>query len=74
MKRIIRTRRLTVEEVTWYRAIRVQVEKELPDLIACHHARRALQDQLKEILPDSRIEKDPGYRRFAEASWGRDAS
>lgn len=47
MKRIIRSQRLTPEEAAKYKAVRAQVEQELPDLIARHHARL---DQLQEVL------------------------
>ncbi len=50
MKRIIRNRRLTPDEVAKYKAIREQVGKELPDLIARHHERMAALDQLQELL------------------------
>jgi hypothetical protein len=39
MKRTTRNRRLTPEEAAKYKAIREQVEEELPDLIARHHER-----------------------------------
>jgi hypothetical protein len=47
MKRMIRDRRLTFEEAAKYKAIREQVAQELPDLIARHHERMAILDQLK---------------------------
>lgn len=47
MKRIVRTRRLTPEEAHKYKVVREQVEQELPDLIARHHARLG---QLQEVL------------------------
>jgi DNA-binding Xre family transcriptional regulator len=50
MKRIIRSQRLTPEEAAKYKAIREQVEQELPELIARHHARQGLLDQLQELL------------------------
>jgi len=50
MKRISRDRRLTPEEAAKYRAIREQVAKELPDLIARHHQRLATLDQLDALL------------------------
>lgn len=55
MKRIIRSRRLTPEEATKYKTVREQVEQELPELIARHHARLVPLDQLRErspILPE----------------------
>src|ERR1700736_4139899 len=50
MKRITRNRRLTPEEAAKYKAIREQVAEELPDLIACHHERMAIVDQLQELV------------------------
>ncbi len=50
MKRIIRDRRLSPEETAKYKAIREQVQTELPDLIARHHERMAALDQLDELL------------------------
>ena len=47
MRRITRDRRLTPEEATKYRAVREQVEAELPDLIARHHERQAALDELE---------------------------
>jgi hypothetical protein len=44
MKRIVRDRRLTPEEVAKYDLIRKQVEGELPELIAAHHQRMAERD------------------------------
>lgn len=45
MKRIIRERRLTPEEAAKYRAIREQVAKELPELVARHEEQVAAPDQ-----------------------------
>ena len=50
MKRASRTRRLTPDEAAKYQAIRAQVAEELPDLIARHHERTAVLDQLPELL------------------------
>jgi DNA-binding Xre family transcriptional regulator len=50
MKRIVRTQRLTPEQAAKYKTVREQVEQELPDLIARHHARLAIFDQLQELL------------------------
>jgi DNA-binding XRE family transcriptional regulator len=50
MKRIIRQRRLTPEEAAKYKVVREQVAEELPDLIARHHERMAVLDQLPELL------------------------
>jgi uncharacterized DUF497 family protein/DNA-binding XRE family transcriptional regulator len=50
MKRITRDRRLTPEEAAKYRAVREQVARELPELIARHHERTATLDQLNELL------------------------
>ena len=50
MKRITRDRRLTPEEAAKFKAVREQVAKEVPDLIARHHDRMAGLDQLQELL------------------------
>ena len=50
MKRIIRDRRLTAEEVAKYNSVREQVAEELPELIARHHERMATLGQLQELL------------------------
>lgn len=50
MKRITRDRRLTPEEAAKYKAIRGQIDAELPDLIDRHHERMATLDQLEELL------------------------
>jgi hypothetical protein len=54
MKRIIRIRRLTNEEVAKYRQIRQQVESELPELIQRHYDRIAVLEQINELLRKSR--------------------
>jgi DNA-binding XRE family transcriptional regulator len=50
MKRTTRDRRLTVEEAAKYRAIRQQIDAELPELVARHHERVAGLDQLHGLL------------------------
>jgi len=50
MKRITRKRPLTPEETAKYKAVREQVAKELPDLIARHQERMATLDQLQDVL------------------------
>ncbi len=50
MKRITRDRRLTAEEAAKYKAIREQVARELPELIARHDERLAGLDQLDQLL------------------------
>jgi beta-phosphoglucomutase-like phosphatase (HAD superfamily) len=50
MKRISRNRRLTPAEAAKYRAVRQQVEQELPELVERHHQRMAALDQLEELL------------------------
>jgi DNA-binding XRE family transcriptional regulator len=54
MKRIIRNRRLTPQEAAKYKAIREQVEEELPELIARHHERVATLDQFDALLSQLR--------------------
>jgi DNA-binding XRE family transcriptional regulator len=58
MKRIIRSQRLTPEEAAKYKAVREQVEQELPELIARHHARQALVDQLQELLKELKAARE----------------
>ena len=50
MRRITRNRRLTAEEAAKYRKIREQVAEELPDLVARHHERMAVLDELDKLL------------------------
>ena len=50
MKRITRNRRLTPEEATKYKAVRAQVDRELPDLTARHHERMASLDQIEKLF------------------------
>jgi DNA-binding XRE family transcriptional regulator len=50
MKRIIRNRQLTPQEIAKYKAIREQVAGELPDLIARHHERMATLDRVQDLL------------------------
>ncbi len=50
MRRSSRDRRLTPEEAAKYKAVREQIAGELPDLIARHHERMAVLDQLEELL------------------------
>ena len=45
MKRIIRDRRLTPEEIAHYSKIREQIEQDLPELVLRHHIR----DLIKEL-------------------------
>jgi len=53
MKRISRERRLTPEEAAMFRKVREQVETDLPELVARHHARIAGPDELQEVVPPS---------------------
>jgi DNA-binding XRE family transcriptional regulator len=50
MKRITRDRRLAPEEAAKYKAVRGQVARELPELIARHHERMESLDQLHDLL------------------------
>lgn len=58
MKRIVRSQRLTPEEAAKYKTVREQVEQELPDLIARHHARLSVQDQLQELLKELKTARE----------------
>ena len=76
MKRINRDRRLTSEEAAKYRAIREQIAKELPELIARHHDRTAGLDQVDELLKQlkaAREEKGLSLADLTEAT-GMDRS
>ncbi len=60
MKRVMRDRRLTPEEAAKYKAVRAQVDQELPELIARHKERLAALDQVDELLRQlkaARVEK-----------------
>ena len=48
MKRILRDRRLTPEEVATYNKIRKQIAAELPELVARHLKRAVESDQADE--------------------------
>ena len=50
MKRITHAERRSPADTAKYKAIRVQIATELPDLIARHHERMASLDQLNELL------------------------
>lgn len=50
MKRVSRGRPLTSEEVARYKAVREQVDAELPDLIARHQQRTASLHELDELF------------------------
>jgi uncharacterized protein DUF1844 len=71
MKRVTRNRRLTPEEAARYRAIREQVSKELPELIARHDKRMASLDSLS-FSPDAPLrdhgEEPAGVKPVAEPS------
>jgi DNA-binding XRE family transcriptional regulator len=58
MKRVIRDRRLTPEEAAKYKTIREQVAQELPDLVARHHERMAVLDQLHELLKQLKVARE----------------
>ena len=50
MRRVVRDRRLSPEEVAKQRKIRDEIAEELPELIARHHQRLDALDQLQELL------------------------
>lgn len=50
MKRIMRDRRLTPEEVSKYKTSRAQIAKEIPDLVERHHERMVAFDELHALL------------------------
>lgn len=50
MKRITRDRRLTPEEAAKVKAVRAQIEVELPELIERHHERVEAAEELQDVL------------------------
>lgn len=58
MRRIARSRRLTPEEAAKYRAVRGQVARELPDLVARHHERMAAAERLEDLLRQLRAARE----------------
>lgn len=58
LKRIIRDRRLTQEEIARNTTIREQVSAELPELIARHHERMAALDQLDQLLAQLKMARE----------------
>ena len=58
MKRIIRQQRLTVEEAAKYQAIREQVEKEMPELLARHYERIAALDKVEDVVKQLRAARE----------------
>jgi DNA-binding Xre family transcriptional regulator len=68
MKRIIRDRRLAPEEAAKYKAIREQVAEELPSLIARHHERMAICDQLQEVLAQLKAAREEKGLSLADLS------
>ena len=66
MKRAIRNRRLTPEEAAKYKAIREQIEQELPDLIARHQERMTALDQLDGLLKQLRAAREEQGLSLAE--------
>jgi ribosome-binding protein aMBF1 (putative translation factor) len=50
MKRITRDRKLTPEESAKYKRIREQVAAELPELVARHHERMAVLEDLQAVV------------------------
>jgi DNA-binding XRE family transcriptional regulator len=50
MRRVVRNRRLTAEEISKYRDVRERVAEELPELIARHHERVSTLDKMGELL------------------------
>jgi len=51
MRRIIRDRKLTPDEVAKYRRVREQVDAELPELVARHHNRAEAMENLEALFP-----------------------
>ncbi len=58
MKRITRDRRLTPEEAAKLKAIRKQVEDELPELVERHQERLAVLEQLQALLDQLRVTRE----------------
>jgi len=66
VKRITRNRRLTPEEAAKYKAIREQAAQELPALIARHHERMAVRDQLQALLRELKAARKAKGLRLAD--------
>ena len=59
MKRIIRDRKVTPDEAAKNAAIRSQIQAELPELIARHHARLAQREEyLRDVLAQLRASRE----------------
>jgi len=59
MKRIIRDRKVTPDEAAKNAAIRSQIQAELPELIARHHARLAQREEyLRAVLAQLRASRE----------------
>jgi len=58
MRRIIRKRRLSAEEVAKYRQIREQVADEFPELVARHHERKAAREELDHAFAQLRCARE----------------
>jgi DNA-binding XRE family transcriptional regulator len=73
MKRIIRDRKLTPEEAAKYKAVREQIDQELPELVARHQERMAILDSLLAQLKAAREAKGLSLTDMTELT-GMDAS
>ena len=58
MKRTQRNRQLKTQEAATYKTVRVQVEAELPELVARHHDRTASLDQVDEVVGQLRAARE----------------
>ena len=67
-RHITRNRRLTPDEVAKYQAVREQVEKELPELIARHHQRMEARDELESVLNELRTMREARGLSLADLS------
>ena len=67
-RRITRSRPLTDEEASKYQAVREQVEKELPELIARHHQRMQARDELESVLNELRTMREARGLSLADLS------
>ena len=79
MKRIIRDRRLTPEEIAHYNKMREQIEQDLPELVLRHHIQdfitqlRDMRDNShyrSNIISENGIERSDVDRAKSEATAG----